>query len=97
MGQPTVVSVDRWSLYRGELVSLGWLMGQPKVVSVDRWSLYRGELVSLGWLMGQPKVVSVDRWSLYTGFRAQPFAHSLGPLVSFKREFPLSHSHCTVV
>ena len=45
MEQPTVVSVDRWSLYRGALVSLRWPTEQPTVVSVDRWSLYRGALV----------------------------------------------------
>ena len=38
MDQPTVVSVDRWSLYRGVLVSLRWSMDQPTVVPVDRWS-----------------------------------------------------------
>ena len=42
MEQPTVVSIDRWSLSRGLLVSLRWSMDQPTVVSVDRWSLYRG-------------------------------------------------------
>ena len=47
MDQSTVVSVDRWSLYRGVLVSLRWSMDQSTVVSVDRWSLYRGVLVSL--------------------------------------------------
>ena len=60
MEQPTVVSVDRWSLYRGVLVSLKWFMEQPTVVSVDRWSLYRGVLVSLRWPMEQ----SIDKWSL---------------------------------
>ena len=36
MEQPTVVTVDRWSLHRGALVSLRWPMEQPTVVSVDR-------------------------------------------------------------
>ena len=45
MEQPTVVSVDRWTLYRGALVSLRWPMEQPTVVTIDRWSLYRGALV----------------------------------------------------
>ena len=35
-----VVSVDRWSLYRGVLVSLRWPMNQPTVVTVDRGDLY---------------------------------------------------------
>ena len=34
-----VVSVDRWSLYGGALVSLKWPMEQPTVVIIDRWSL----------------------------------------------------------
>ena len=37
--QMTVVSVDRWSLYRGARVSLRWPMEQPTVVTIDRWSL----------------------------------------------------------
>ena len=44
MEQPTVVSVDKWSLYRGALVSLSWPMEQPTVVSVDRWSFYTNGL-----------------------------------------------------
>ena len=64
MEQPAVVSVDRWSLYGGRVVSLRWSMEQPAVVSVDRWSLYGGRVVSLRWSMEQPAVVSVDRWSL---------------------------------
>ena len=36
--QLRVVFVDRWSLYRGALVSLRWPMEQPTVVSIDRWS-----------------------------------------------------------
>ena len=71
MEQPTVVSVDRWSLYRGALVSLRWPMEQPTVVSVDRWSLYKGALVSLRWSMEQPTVVSIDRWSLHTHAQGQ--------------------------
>ena len=62
-----VVSIDRWSLYRGTLVLLKWPMEQPIVVSIDRWSLYRGTLVLLKWPMEQPIVVSIDRWSLYRG------------------------------
>ena len=31
--QVLVVSVDRWSLYRGVLVSLRWPMEQPTVVT----------------------------------------------------------------
>ena len=38
--QVMVVFVDRWSLYRGEVVLLKWPMEQPTVVSVDRWSFY---------------------------------------------------------
>ena len=38
MEQSTVVSIDRWSLYRGALVSLRLSMEQPTVVSIDRWS-----------------------------------------------------------
>ena len=34
-----MVSVDRWSLYKGALVQLKWTMSQPTVVSADRWSL----------------------------------------------------------
>ena len=44
MEHPTVVSVDRWSLYRGALVSPRWPMEQPTVVSVDRWSFYTSGL-----------------------------------------------------
>ena len=51
-----MVFLDRWSLYRGVLVSLRWSMDQPAVVFVDRWSLYRGVLVSLRWSMDQPAV-----------------------------------------
>ena len=36
LDQVMVVSVDRWSLYRGTLVSLRWSMEQPTVVSIDR-------------------------------------------------------------
>ena len=61
------VSVDRWSLNRGVLVSLRWSTEQTTVASVDRWSLNRGVLVSLRWSMDQPTVVSVDRWSLNRG------------------------------
>ena len=39
-----VVSVDRWSLYRGALVQLKWTMNQPTMVSIDRWSLYGSDL-----------------------------------------------------
>ena len=67
MEQPTVVTIDRWSLYRGALISLRWPMDQSAVVSIDRWSLYRGALVSLRWPMDQSAVVSIDRWSLYRG------------------------------
>ena len=41
-----VVSVDRWSSYRGALVSLRWPMEQSTVVTVDRWS---SRQVSLYW------------------------------------------------
>ena len=44
-----VVSIDRWSLYRGVSVSLRWSTDQPTVATVDRWSLYRGVSVSLRW------------------------------------------------
>ena len=57
--QVMVVSVDRWSSYRGALVSLRWPMEQPTVVTIDRWSLYRGVLISLRWPMKQPTVVSI--------------------------------------
>ena len=66
-----VVFVDRWSLYRGALVSPRWPMEHPTVVTIDRWSVYRGALVSPRWPMEQPTVVSVRRqvvllykWSL---------------------------------
>ena len=36
MEQPTVVSVDRWSLYRGALVSLRWPMEQPTCSGLSR-------------------------------------------------------------
>ena len=62
----TIAFTDRWSLYRGALISLRWPMEQPTVVSVDRWSLYRGALVSL--TMEQPTGVAIDRWSLYRGY-----------------------------
>ena len=42
--QVIVVSVDRWSSYRGALVQLKWTMSQPTVVSIDRWSLYASGL-----------------------------------------------------
>ena len=32
-----VVFVDRWSLYRGALVSLKWPMKQPTNVTIARW------------------------------------------------------------
>ena len=48
-----MVSIDRWSLNRGVLVSLRWSMEQSAVVFVDRWSLNRGVLVSLRWSMDQ--------------------------------------------
>ena len=65
--QVMVVSVDRWSLYRGAFVLLRWTMEQTTVVTVDRWSLYRGAFVLLRWTMEQTTVVTVDRWSLYRG------------------------------
>ena len=42
--QVIVVSVYRWSLYRGALVQLKWTMSQPTMVSIDRWSLYASGL-----------------------------------------------------
>ena len=33
-----MVFVDRWSLYRGTLLSLKWPMDQFTMVSLDRWS-----------------------------------------------------------
>ena len=42
--QVLVVSIDRWSLYRGALVSLRWPMEQSTVVSVDRWPFYASGL-----------------------------------------------------
>ena len=48
MSQPTVVSIDRWSLYGGALVLLRWTMSQPTVVSIDRWSLYASGLFMTG-------------------------------------------------
>ena len=39
-----VLFVDRWSLYRGALVTLRWPMEQPTVVSVDWWPFYTGGL-----------------------------------------------------
>ena len=44
MELPTVVFVDRWSLYRGALVSLRWPMEQPTVVTIDNWSSYTSGL-----------------------------------------------------
>ena len=44
MEQLMLVSVDRWSLYRGALVSLRWPMEQSTVVSVDRWAFYASGL-----------------------------------------------------
>ena len=44
MDQVIVVSVDRWSLYRGALVQLKWTMSQTTVVSIDRRSLYASGL-----------------------------------------------------
>ena len=44
MEQPTVVSVDKWSLYRGALISLRCPMEQPTVVSVDRLAFYTNGL-----------------------------------------------------
>ena len=35
MEQPTMVTVDRWSSYRGALVSLRWPMEQPPVVTAQ--------------------------------------------------------------
>ena len=43
----TVVSVDRWSWYRGALVSLKWTVNQPTVDSIDRWSLYVSSLLDM--------------------------------------------------
>ena len=37
--QVLVVSVDRWSLYRGASVQLKWTIDQPTVASIDRWFL----------------------------------------------------------
>ena len=42
-----MVFVNRWSLYRGAVVTLKWPMEQPTVVTIDRWSLYRGAVVLL--------------------------------------------------
>ena len=42
--QVMVVFVDRWSLYRGTLVSLKSAVEQPTVVSIDRWSFYTSGL-----------------------------------------------------
>ena len=39
-----VISVDRWSLFRGALVQLNWAMNQSTVASVYRWSLYASGL-----------------------------------------------------
>ena len=44
--QVIVVSVDRWSLYRGALVELKWTMSQPTVVSIDRWPFKTGFTVT---------------------------------------------------
>ena len=43
--QVVMVSVDRWSLYRGALVQLKWTLSQPtvvskrQVISICEWSL----------------------------------------------------------
>ena len=42
-----MVSVDRWSLYRGALVRLKGTMSQATVVSIDRWSLYVTDLFTV--------------------------------------------------
>ena len=42
--QVMVVFVDRWSLYRGSLVSLGCPVRQLTVITVDRWSFYTSHL-----------------------------------------------------
>ena len=62
--QVMVVFVDRWSLYRGALVSLRWLMEYPTVVTIDRWPFYTSDLCRqvhctcciLRWPMDQPAV-----------------------------------------
>ena len=50
MEQAKVVSIDKWSLYKGTLVSLRWPMEQATVVSIDRRSLRQ---VSLYYKTGQ--------------------------------------------
>jgi hypothetical protein len=61
-----VVSVDRWSLYRGAVVLLEWPMEHPTVVTIDRWSLYRGAVVSLEWLMNWLTVThAVCMWVVF--------------------------------
>ena len=42
--QVIVVSVDRWFLCGGDLVTLKWTMNQPTVVFTGRWSLYASGL-----------------------------------------------------
>ena len=51
MEQPTVVSIDRWSLYRGALVSLRWPMHGAaysglcrQVVFLYKWPLRQASL-----------------------------------------------------
>ena len=55
--QVTVVSVDRWSLYKDALVPLKWPMNQPTVVTVDRWSSYASGL--------EDQLVLVLLWTVY--------------------------------
>ena len=67
MDQVIVVSVDRWSLYRGAIALLMWFTGQPVVVLVNRWSLCRGAKALWMWFTGQSVTVIANRWSFYTG------------------------------
>ena len=56
--QVMMVSVDRWSLYRGALVSLKWPMDQHTLLSVDRWSLYTSDPDRL-----EPALSKLTGWS----------------------------------
>ena len=61
-----MVSVDRWSLCRGAMVSPESFTDRRIVVSIDRWSLCRGAMVLPESFTEQRIVVSIDRWSFYT-------------------------------
>ena len=44
MERPTVVTIDRWTLYRGAIVLPELFTDRPTVVTIDRWSFYTSGL-----------------------------------------------------